>query len=177
MLFWHVGATTAFIRYAFRDPAMDLRFLALGAIAPDLIDLPVGIVLWGSVENVRLAAHSFVFGGAVMVAVLLATRRGPVRKRWMLFAVGVLLHLALDAMWQLPETLWWPFFGWEFASSGFATYGAYVRDLLSNPIMWLGELAGLAYLVFLWRASGLADAGARSRLVRSGVVSAPIGRS
>jgi len=27
MLFWHVGATIAFVRYAFRDQNMDLRFL------------------------------------------------------------------------------------------------------------------------------------------------------
>jgi hypothetical protein len=176
MLFWHVGATTAFIRYAFRDPAMDLRYLAFGAIAPDLIDLPIGIALWSNVENVRLAAHSITFGALVMVAVLIATRRGQLRKRWMLFAVGVLIHLALDAMWRLPETLWWPFFGWEFTSSGFATYGAYVGDLLSTPVMWAGELAGLAYLGLLWRASGLGDPEARRRLVATGTVSATIGR-
>ena len=176
MLFWHVGATTAFIRYAFRDPAMDLRFLALGAIAPDLIDLPIAVALWSSVENVRLAGHSFVFAAIVMVAVLVLTRRGPVRRRWMLFAVGVLLHLALDAMWQLPETLWWPFFGWDFASSGFATYADYLRDLLSTPILWVGELAGLVYLAFLWRTSGLGEADARQRLLTTGTVSAPIGR-
>ena len=176
MLFWHVGATTAFIRYAFRDPAMDLRFLALGAIAPDLIDLPIGVAFWSNVEHVRLAAHSFVFAAIVMVVVLVSTRRGPIRKRWMLFAVGVLLHLALDAMWQLPETLWWPFFGWEFASSGFATYPDYLRDLLSTPVMWVGELAGLAYLVFLWRTSGLGESEARRRLLTTGTVSAPIDR-
>ena len=76
MLFWHVGATTAFIRYAFRDPAMDLRFLALGAIAADLIDLPIGIVMWDTFRSVRLAAHSLVFGAAAMVGVLVFTRRG-----------------------------------------------------------------------------------------------------
>jgi hypothetical protein len=176
MLLWHVGATTAFIRYAFRDPAMDLRFLALGAIAPDLIDLPIGVALWSSVEAVRLGAHSMVFGVTVMVAVLVLTRRGPTRRRWMLVAVGVLLHLALDAMWRLPETLWWPFFGWEFASTGFATYGAYLRDLFADPLMWAGEAAGLVYLGLLWRASDLGDPEARRRLMSSGTVSAPIGR-
>lgn len=168
MLFWHVGATVAFIRYAFRDPRMDLRFLALGAIAPDLIDLPIGIVAWNSVENVRLVAHSLSFGALTMVAVLIVTRRGPRRKRWMLFAVGILLHLALDAMWASPETLWWPFLGTEFTSSGFATYGAYVRDLLTNPILWLGELAGLAYLVWMARRIDLGDSVVRRALFTTG---------
>ncbi len=155
---------------------MDLRFLALGAILPDLIDLPIGVVLWSTVEHVRLMSHSILFGAIVMIVVLLATRRGPTRKRWMLFAVGILIHLALDAMWQLPETLWWPLFGWEFATSGFASYGAYLADLVTNPLLWLGELTGLAYLAFLWRASDLGDPDARMRLRTTGTVSAPIGR-
>jgi hypothetical protein len=94
----------------------------------------------------------------------------------MLFAVGVLLHLAFDAMWRSPETLWWPFFGWEFSASGFTTYGAYVRDLLTDPVMWLGELAGLTYLVYLWRASGMSDPDKRKLFLATGAVSAPIGR-
>ena len=155
---------------------MDLRFLALGAILPDLIDLPIGVALWSTVEHVRLMSHSIVFGAIVMIVVLLATRRGPTRKRWMLFAVGILIHLALDAMWRLPETLWWPLFGWGFATSGFASYGAYFADLVTNPLLWLGELTGLAYLAFLWRASDLGDPDARMRLRTTGTVSAPIGR-
>jgi hypothetical protein len=46
VLLWHVGATIAFVRYAFRDPNMDLRYLALGAVLPDLIDTPLGIGFW-----------------------------------------------------------------------------------------------------------------------------------
>jgi inner membrane protein len=176
MLLWHVGATTAFIRYAFRDPAMDLRYLALGAILPDLIDTPIGVVMWSEWQAARLAAHGIVFGAVVMVLVLVFTRRGPVRKQWMLLAVGVLLHLLLDAMWRQPETLWWPFLGWEFTPTGIATFGTYVRDVLTDPIMWLGEVAGLVYLAVLWRASGLNDPDARSRLLRSGIVTAPIGK-
>ncbi len=176
MLFWHVGATVAFIRYSFRDDAMDLRFLALGALLPDLIDTPIGIVGWSSFETVRLVSHGFLFGSLLMVAVLIATRRGPVRKRWMLLATGVLLHLLLDAMWNAQETLWWPFLGTAFTSSGFSTYGAYAADVLSDPVMWAGEAIGLAYLVVLWRRAGLGSAEARRTLRTTGVVSASIDR-
>ena len=177
MIFWHVGATLAFIRYAFRDDAMDLRYLALGAILPDLIDTPVGIVGWSSYEAVRLVSHGILFGSLVMVGVLIFTRRGPARKRWMLLAAGVLLHLLLDAMWNLPETLWWPFLGTEVSATGFPTYGAYLKDLLTNPIMWAGEALGLIYLVVLSRRSDLSDRAARRTLWRTGVVSARIDRS
>jgi hypothetical protein len=171
VLFWHLGATTAFIRYAFRDPNMDLRFLAVGAVAPDLIDLPIGIALWDSVGAVRLGAHSLGFAALVMAVVLVLTRRGPRRKRWMLFAVGVLAHLAFDAMWRLPETLWWPFLGTEFATTGFGTYGEYVRNLLANPVMWLGEVSGAAYLVWMGRRIGIGDPATRRTFLETGIAS------
>ncbi len=176
MLFWHVGATTAFIRYAFRDPAMDLRFLALGAVLPDLIDLPIGIVSWDRFGSVRLASHSILFGALLLIAVLALTRRGRRRKQWMMVSVGVMLHLVLDAMWNQPETLWWPFLGSDFTGTLFPTYGAYVRDLVTNPLLWAGEVVGAAYLVRLARASGLASGDARKTFLRTGAVSAPIGR-
>ena len=177
MFLWHIGASVAFVRYAFRDPMMDLRFLAIGAILPDLIDLPVGIALWDSFHNVRLAAHSMLFASAILVVVLIATRRGVWRKRLILLAVGALLHLALDAMWQSPDTLWWPFFGSGLAQTDFATYGDYVSKLLTNPVTWLGEAFGAAYLVFLFTRSGLGERDSRSAFLRTGVVSAPIDRS
>jgi hypothetical protein len=177
VLFWHVGATIAFVRYAFRDEAMDLRYLAFGAILPDLIDMPVAIAMWESWQAPRLVGHSLLFGSVMMVAVLIATTRGARRKQWILLPVGALMHLALDAMWADPTTLWWPFLGWEFTSTGLATLSVYVASVLTNPWMWAGEVVGLAYLAFLWRSSDLSDETARRRLLSTGKISAPIERS
>ena len=177
MFFWHIGASVAFIRYAFRDPVMDLRFLVLGAVLADVMDLPAGILFWSRFETPRLIGHSMVFAFAVMALVAVFTRRGPVRKQWILLAVGLLLHLALDAMWRSPETLWWPFFGWEFTFSGHETYLSYAASVLGSPAMWLSEIAGLTYLVILWKKSELSTRNARERFMATGVVSAPIERS
>ena len=166
----------AAIRYAFRDPRMDLRFLMLGAILPGLIDTPVGLFGWDRFGNLRLYAHTLVFGAALMVVVLVTTRRGRPRKRWMPVAVGVLMHLVLDAMWRQPETLWWPFLGWELSRTGFATAGEYVRSVVTDWRTWALEAVGLAYLVVLGVRSGLADAEARRGFLSTGVVTAPIGR-
>ena len=155
---------------------MDIRFLAVGAVLADAIDLPVGILAWSTFQTPRLVGHSMVFAIAVMVVVGTFTRRGPIRKKWILLAVGLFLHLALDAMWRFPETLWWPFFGWDFAPSGFATFSSYAGSVLTSPTMWLGELAGFAYLVFLWRKSHLSSSEAWKRFVSTGVVSARIER-
>jgi membrane-bound metal-dependent hydrolase YbcI (DUF457 family) len=176
MFFWHVGATIAVIRYAFRDEAMDLRFLAFGAILPDLIDSPIGLVFWARFQSVRLGAHSLVFATVLLGVVMAATRRGRPRKRWMPLAIGVLLHLILDGMWRFPSTLWWPFLGWEFDATSFATAGAYLEWLLTDVRTWALEAAGLGYLVALAYRSNLADPEARRLLITTGRVRAPIGR-
>lgn len=176
MLFWHVGATIALIRYAFRDEAMDLRFLAFGAILPDLIDTPIGFVFWATFGSVRLASHTLLFVTVLLVAVMLATRRGRPRKRWMPLAVGVLIHLVLDGMWRSPATLWWPFLGWEFDATTYQTVWAYLEWLLTDVRTWGLEVVGLIYLAVLARRSDLADPNARQTLLRTGRVSAPIGR-
>lgn len=87
------------------------------------------------------------------------------------------MHLAFDFMWAEPETFWWPFLGLEFTPTGYSTFGAYVAGVLSSPWMWAGEAAGAAYLVHLWRASGLGDPKARRVLMSEGTVSAPISRT
>lgn len=176
MLFWHVGATIAFTRYAFRDEAMDLRFLALGAVLPDLIDSPIGLVFWSQFQTVRLAAHSLMFAALLLVVVMAGTRRGRPRKRWMPLAVGVLLHLVLDGMWRFPPTLWWPFLGWEFDATSFASVGDYLAWLLTDLRTWGLEAVGLAYLAALAYRADLGDPDARRFLITTGRVQAPIGR-
>lgn len=174
MLLWHVGASVAIARYAFRDERMDLRFLVLGAVAADLVDTPIGLVWFDTLGSVRLALHSLLAAGLVMGVVLLATRRGRPRKRWMPVAIGMLLHLFLDAMWQQPETLWWPFLGVEFSSAGAASAGDHVSSVLVDWRVWLGEAAGLAYLGVLAHRGGLANRDARRRFLQSGRIDVPI---
>ncbi len=177
MILWHVGATVALIRYAFRDDRMDLRFLALGAMLPDLIDTPIGLIWFAELGSVRLFAHALLAATTVMVAVVLSTRRGRPRKRWMPLAIGMLMHLFLDGMWQDPETLWWPLLGWEFTFAGFDTAGEYVRSVLIDWRVWALEAMGLGYLLVLARRGRLGDAAARRRLFSSGTIDVPIERA
>lgn len=174
MLFWHLGATAAITRYTFRDERMDLRLLMLGAVLPDLIDTPIGLAAFSAVESVRLVGHSLLFAAAAMVLVMLATRRGRPRKKWMPLAVGVLLHLFLDAMWADPETLWWPTLGWDFSTDGHTDVAAYVSAVLSSPVMWVGEIAGLGYLGEMARRGGLAERAARVEFFETGRLNVPI---
>lgn len=174
MLFWHVGATIAIARYTFRDDRMDLRMLVLGALLPDLVDTPVGLVFYQPLGAVRLVTHGLVPAAAVMVAVVLTTRRGRPRKLWMPLAIGLLFHVLLDGMWLHPETLWWPLFGWGFTPAGPESASSYLSSVLTDWRTWLAEGAGLVYLTYLWRAALLSGAENRRTLLRTGRINVPI---
>ena len=171
MIFWHVGGTILAFRYVFRDPNVDLRFLALGSILPDLIDKPLGtIFLADTFQASQIYGHTLIFSSLLMGAVLLGTRRGIWRRRLMAVAVGSFFHLALDVMWTVRETFLWPAFVWAFPPGPTEYWAGFIDRLLGDPWTLVMEAAGVAYLVYLGRKAGLQHADARSRLVRTGSI-------
>lgn len=169
MIFWHVGGAVLLARWVFRDPAMDLRVLVLGAVLPDLIDKPIGSVVFTSYYDTgRIYAHTLLFAAVVLAAVMLLTSRGSAtRKRWMALPIGVLLHLLLDMPID-AETLWWPVLGLEFPSFAEGALVDLVAYLLKSPWVVLQEVAGAAYLVYLYRRSRLQDPEPRRQLMETG---------
>lgn len=166
MLFWHVGATIWLFRWIFRDPKVDIRFLLLGAILPDLIDLPIGtVILADRYSTGELWAHSLIVPTVYMVVVVVATRRGRQRRAWMALGVGWLFHLLIDGMWVSQEVFLWPFFGWEIPPGESPYWPLAWERALSDPWRWVTEVIGLGYLIWLWIALGLSHA-ERRRLVR-----------
>lgn len=171
MIFWHVGGTILAFRYVFRDPGVDLRFLAIGSVLPDLLDKPLGTILFaGTFESGQIFGHSLLFSSLLMVAVLAGTRRGTRRKRLMAVAIGSLFHLILDGMWTVKETFLWPAFGWEFPPGPESYWTGLIERLVSDPLIIVQEVAGLAYLIYLWRKAKLGDPVRRSELLRSGTI-------
>lgn len=169
MLFWHVGATLWLFRWIFRDPKVDVRFLLIGAIIPDLIDLPIGtMILVDRYSTGELWAHSLIVPTVYMVIVVVLTRRGRRRRAWMALGVGWLFHLLVDGMWVSQDVFLWPFFGWEIPP-GAAPFWPLAWDrAVSDPWRWVTELIGLGYLVWLWTALGLSDVGRRQSVLETG---------
>ena len=169
MVFWHVGATLWLFRWIFRDPKVDVRFLALGSLLPDLIDLPIGTILLADRYSTgELWSHSLLVPTSFMAAVLLSTRRGRQRRAWMALGVGWLFHLLLNGMWVDEDVFLWPLFGLELPS-GIAPYWPLAWErALSDPWRWIEETVGLGYLVWLWARLGLGDAGRRRAMSRTG---------
>lgn len=137
---------------------IDYRLLVLGSILPDLIDKPLWLFLHPEVlDATRLIAHTLWFPILLFAAWRLGSGR---RLNFLLpLAIGSALHLVLDGMFTMPNTLLWPFTGWVFVDGGHT-------DLFSSlPIPWalpwniqwlvFSELLGGIFLVVtlfkVWR--------------------------
>lgn len=164
-----MGGTLWLFRWIFRDPKVDVRFLLLGAILPDLIDLSVGtLILADRYSTGELWFHSLSAATLYMAIVLLATRRGRRRRAWMAVGVGWLLHLLLDGMWVNQEVFLWPFFGWEISPGETPFWSLAWERALADPWRWVREAVGLAYLVWLWRTLDLSRPERRRETLATG---------
>lgn len=128
MILWFAGGACLAVLVVFGDPRIDLRWVALGALLPDL--------------PLRLTPlHSLPVCAAVLACVMAATRRGTARRRAALAVpIGMLLHLVLDGMWTRTDVFWWPFTGWSFPFDGLPS--------LDRPalVLALQEAAGAVML-------------------------------
>ena len=168
MLFWHLGASLWLFRWIFRDPKVDVRFLLAGAVLPDIIDLLLGTVLFPALATGELWFHSLVTASVYMAIVLLATRRGRRRRAYMALAVGWMFHLVLDGLWITPEILFWPFFGWDLPTGTAPFWELAWERVWDDPWRWAMEAVGVAYLTWLWFATGLSSRERRSAVAATG---------
>jgi len=170
---WHLAGVIFLFRWIFRDPMVDLRYLAAGALLPDVIDLPLGSM---TVSTGQAWFHTLVVPSLAIVLVLVLTgRRGPARKAWMAVGVGMMFHLLLDGMWATREVFFWPLFGWDFPAGPDGSWAAMWDRALADPWRWVREAAGIGYLVWLWIAYELADPSRRRHLLATGRLDASSG--
>ncbi|MCU1453173.1 MAG: hypothetical protein JWN46_1319 [Acidimicrobiales bacterium] len=152
MLLWFAGGSLVLVFHVFRSPALDYRWIVLGAV------LPVSEALLGGPRLLHTLLGSVVVLGVVM----LATRRHRLLRRQLLgLPIGLFVHLVLDGIWMRSRVFWWPFLGWSFGSDQ-------VPELTRGWFALVLELAGAAALWWTWRAFGLADPGRRGAFLRTG---------
>ncbi len=148
MLLWFVSTAVLAVFFVFTDPRFDYRFLVLGALLPDVVDVWTGGA-W--------VMHSLTGAVALLVIVMLATIGNRVwRKRLLGLPIGVMLHLVFDGAFATDEVFWWPF------SGGFGDHPLPVvaRGWWNLPL----ELVGAVMLLWAWRRFGLGEPERRQRL-------------
>lgn len=172
MFFWHLGVTSAVVFLTLGRRRIDYRVVLLGAILPDLIDKPIGRIFFeNTFENSRLVGHTLAFVVLLLFAVQV-TLRGPTARRWFVLPIAALIHLALDAMWSHPVTLFWPLFGVHFPRFPVENY--WLDVLLrpfEHPVEAVKELVGLGVLLYLGYAYELHRPGPRREFLRTGALS------
>ncbi len=152
MFLWFIGTAVVSVWYVFRDPRFDYRFLAVGAVLPDAIDLPEGHARW---------AHSLTVAVGVLVIVMLVTAgRKPIRRLMLALPIGMLLHLVWDGAFSSTRVFWWPLSG----SWGSVRVPSLQRGWLNVAF----EGAGALLLAWMWRRCELSDPKRRHALIRHG---------
>lgn len=130
---------------------LDIRFLLLGSLLPDLIDKPIGIYLFREIfESGRIFCHTLLFAVIIALAGVYLFRRSS--KAWLLaLSFGVLTHLIFDQMWLSPITLLWPLYGLVFDKSYPENWlEDLLYGLLAEPGVFIPELLGV--IVLIWFA-------------------------
>ena len=134
-----VGSDSAKSQLAER---LDYRFVAFGALLPDIIDRPVGRILLRGLfdNNGHVIGHTLLFALLLLVPgiVLLTGRR---QARLLCVGLGDLSHLAVDPVTHAPQTLLWPLLGSDFPQ---------VTLLGPNATVATEITAGLIILSVLW---------------------------
>lgn len=157
MFLWFIGTAVVSVWYVFRDPRFDYRLLAVGALLPDIIDLPNRHAHW---------AHSLTVSVGTLVLVMLVTAgRKPIRRLLLALPIGMLLHLVWDGAFASTKVFWWPFAG----SWGSVRVPSLQRGW-SNIAF---EIVGAALLAWMWRRCELSDAQRRSALIHHGLLMQP----
>lgn len=122
---------------------------AFGSILPDLIDKPVGILLFPDTFGTgRIFGHALLVVGLVLFIGILVYLRYP-RSGILILALvaGIFTHQVLDAMWLTPANWYWPALGPFTGKSGPDFFRDYLARALKNPTEWLSGIVILAFLV------------------------------
>jgi hypothetical protein len=152
VLIWYVATAAAGVWAVFDSPALDYRYVMLGAA------LPVAEVLLGQPGPL----HSLVVAVAVLALVMGATTgRRLLRRRLLGIPIGLLAHLVFSGIWADTDAFWWPL-------TGTALSDADPPELARGGLSVVLEVAGIALALWWVRRVGLDDPAARAEFRRSG---------
>jgi hypothetical protein len=154
VLFWFAALAIAGVFLVFRDPAIDYRLIAVGALLPDPID--------AALRQGIGPLHSVVTAVVVLIVVMLATiGRRTLRRQVLAIPIGLFAHLVLDNAWSTTSSFWWPLAG----DLGNRSLPVVDRGPV---VVAIQELIGLAVGVWLYRRFQLHRPALRTQFFKTG---------
>jgi len=157
VLVWYLATAAAGVWAVFDSPAIDYRYVLLGAA------LPVAEVALGRPGPL----HSLPVAVLVLAAVMLATTgRRLVRRRLLGVPIGLFAHLVFSGAWADTDAFWWPL-------TGLSLSDAEPPELARGGLSVVLELAGVVLALWWVRRVGLDDAAARGEFRRTGRLPRP----
>ncbi|MDF9407006.1 MAG: hypothetical protein A4E52_01360 [Pelotomaculum sp. PtaB.Bin013] len=157
ILFGHLGITLGATKLLNKmkinrdfTSLLDYRLVLVGSILPDLIDKPVGRVIFKeAINNGRIYAHTTIFLLLILVFGMNLWRKYK-KPEILALALGVFFHDVLDSMWLYADTFFWPFYGWNFPRSEQEKYfWMVIQKLLTDPYTYMPELIGFVIIMIV----------------------------
>ncbi|MDP4178131.1 MAG: metal-dependent hydrolase [Bacillota bacterium] len=158
IFFGHLGLTTGVFnlyekllkdKHHIGKNTIDYRFVLAGSILPDLIDKPIGALIFrNTFHNSRIFAHTLLFSVILLILGIFYYRKS-LKSSILLLGICSLIHLALDSMWEYKEIMFWPYYGLKFPAR---PEGDWLKEdiihLLSNPIYLIPEIVGFLIILY-----------------------------
>ena len=144
----HNQVNSRFNKFQNQMKLIDYRFLLLGSLLPDIIDKPLWLFTGSIFQwDGRGYSHTFLFSFVLLIAGLILALRGN-KTQLLTVAAGSFFHLILDAMWQNPTALWWPFLGPILRGPTEGWFSGMWHSLLSNPYDYISETLGFIIILY-----------------------------
>jgi inner membrane protein len=146
------GPSAKFWTLIKRTNGLDLRFIIIGSLLPDIIDKPIGRYFFNDTFGTgHLYGHTLLFAVLFFIAGFVIAFK--YKNSFMLvLAFGNFVHLILDRMWQEPDVLLWPLYGFKFAKASPIPFGTYLWDLIQQLFRtpWAGIPEFIAAIITVW---------------------------
>lgn len=161
LLFGHIGVTLGvFFGLGIFLPQLktiiDPKYLVIGALLPDIIDKPLGMVIFAStITTGRMICHTLLFSLLLLlVGLYLYEEKRDIRI--ISLSTGSLFHLIEDQLWKSPKILFWPLQGLSFPKDTIDYVGLEQVSMLFKKSFTLNfshpstpEILGLGVMVIL----------------------------
>lgn len=155
IFFGHVGLTgltTKIAEKSIGKMKIDYRVVLIGSILPDLIDKPIGRLLFAKTFNTgRVFAHTLLF---IFILFGIGLYRWHRYRKigWLVLTESCVLHDVFDSMWGIPETFYWPLFGIGFYAKAERSWiGSDLTRLMTDPTYYVPEIVGFVITLYFIR--------------------------